>query len=77
MIRPPPPIALEIIMNGSSFYFFLIRGTIQLLFSNALQNGSVQSDIPASELYPVNHVDDHEYFPGDFIVEQRDACKLK
>ncbi|KAG1675351.1 (E3-independent) E2 ubiquitin-conjugating enzyme UBE2O [Nymphon striatum] len=40
------------------------------------QDGTREKDIPASELFPVNHVEDHEYFPGDFIVESKDGASV-
>ena len=33
------------------------------------QDGSTESGVPSSQLYPVHHLDDHEFFPGDFVVE--------
>ena len=36
------------------------------------QDGSVQTGISSSELYPVHHLDDHEFFPGDFVSEARE-----
>ncbi|XP_077526737.1 (E3-independent) E2 ubiquitin-conjugating enzyme UBE2O isoform X2 [Haemaphysalis longicornis] len=36
------------------------------------QDGSVESGIPSSELYPIHHLDGHEFFPGDFVVENTD-----
>ncbi|XP_046659894.1 (E3-independent) E2 ubiquitin-conjugating enzyme UBE2O-like isoform X2 [Homalodisca vitripennis] len=36
------------------------------------QDGSVESDIPSTELYPIHHLDDQEFFPGDFVYEVRE-----
>ena len=36
------------------------------------QDGSVEEDISSVDLYPVHHVNDHEFFPGDFVVENKD-----
>ena len=33
------------------------------------QDGTTEVGVPSSELYPVHHLDDHEFFPGDFVVE--------
>nr|XP_050029755.2 (E3-independent) E2 ubiquitin-conjugating enzyme UBE2O-like isoform X1 [Dermacentor andersoni] len=33
------------------------------------QDGSVESGIPSADLYPIHHLDGHEFFPGDFVVE--------
>ena len=37
------------------------------------QDGSVESNIASTVLYPIHHLDDQEFFPGDFVVEQKDA----
>ncbi|CAB0012759.1 unnamed protein product [Nesidiocoris tenuis] len=38
-------------------------------------DGSVQEGIPSTELYPIHHLDDQEFFPGDFVIENNeDAC---
>ncbi|KAI8045129.1 hypothetical protein M5D96_001308 [Drosophila gunungcola] len=31
------------------------------------QDGTVESDIPSTQLYPIHHLDNHEFFPGDFV----------
>ncbi|XP_064478867.1 (E3-independent) E2 ubiquitin-conjugating enzyme UBE2O-like isoform X1 [Ornithodoros turicata] len=36
------------------------------------QDGTVEENIPSSELYPIHHLDGHEFFPGDFVVENQD-----
>ena len=33
------------------------------------QDGTTEAGVSSSELYPVHHLDDHEFFPGDFVVE--------
>ncbi|XP_075230933.1 (E3-independent) E2 ubiquitin-conjugating enzyme UBE2O isoform X3 [Lycorma delicatula] len=39
------------------------------------QDGSVEKDIPSTQLYPIHHLDDQEFFPGDFVIENReDGC---
>uniref|UniRef100_A0A1B6CR24 UBC core domain-containing protein n=2 Tax=Clastoptera arizonana TaxID=38151 RepID=A0A1B6CR24_9HEMI len=39
------------------------------------QDGSVETDIPSTQLYPIHHLDDQEFFPGDFVIENReDGC---
>ena len=37
------------------------------------QDGSEEACIPSTDLYPVQHLDDHEFFPGDFVTETRDG----
>ncbi|KAK9500379.1 hypothetical protein O3M35_001657 [Rhynocoris fuscipes] len=36
------------------------------------QDGSVEKGIPSTELYPIHHLDDQEFFPGDFVIENRE-----
>ncbi|XP_017084140.2 (E3-independent) E2 ubiquitin-conjugating enzyme UBE2O [Drosophila eugracilis] len=31
------------------------------------QDGTVEKDIPSTQLYPIHHLDNHEFFPGDFV----------
>ncbi|KAF6201935.1 hypothetical protein GE061_004331 [Apolygus lucorum] len=39
------------------------------------QDGSVEEGIPSTELYPIHHLDDQEFFPGDFVIENKEeAC---
>ncbi|KAF0293215.1 (E3-independent) E2 ubiquitin-conjugating enzyme [Amphibalanus amphitrite] len=35
------------------------------------QDGSVEEDIPSVSLHPSHHLDEHEFFPGDYVVEQK------
>ena len=37
------------------------------------QDGTVEKGIPSRELYPIHHLDEHEFFPGDFVTEARDG----
>lgn len=37
------------------------------------QDGSVEPTVDSSNLYPIHHLDDHEFFPGDFVVEAVDG----
>ncbi|KAK7004416.1 E2/E3 hybrid ubiquitin-protein ligase UBE2O [Biomphalaria glabrata] len=32
------------------------------------QDGSMEKDIPSFHLFPVHHLDDFEFFPGDFVL---------
>ncbi|ROT81302.1 Ubiquitin-conjugating enzyme E2 O, partial [Penaeus vannamei] len=34
------------------------------------QDGSLEKRILSTVLYPIHHLDDQEFFPGDFVVEQ-------
>ncbi|CAG5128168.1 unnamed protein product, partial [Candidula unifasciata] len=36
------------------------------------QDGTVEKDIPSLELFPVHHLDDLEFFPGDFVLSTVD-----
>nr|XP_045602327.1 (E3-independent) E2 ubiquitin-conjugating enzyme UBE2O-like isoform X6 [Procambarus clarkii] len=37
------------------------------------QDGTLEKSILSTVLYPIHHLDDQEFFPGDFVVEQKDA----
>ena len=43
----------------------------ETLVSVIWQNAELQESIPSSHLLPVRHVDNHELFPGDFVVENK------
>ncbi|XP_063703517.1 (E3-independent) E2 ubiquitin-conjugating enzyme [Culicoides brevitarsis] len=32
------------------------------------QDGTIETDIHSTELCPIHHLDDHEFFPGDFVL---------
>lgn len=32
------------------------------------QDGTIESGIPSTQLYPIHHLDEHEFFPGDFVL---------
>ena len=36
------------------------------------QSSSVEENVPSISLYPVHHIDNHDFFPGDFVVENKD-----
>lgn len=38
------------------------------------QDGTIENDIPSVELCPIHHLDDHEFFPGDFVLASNDAA---
>lgn len=37
------------------------------------QDGTLEKSIHSTVLYPIHHLDDQEFFPGDFVVEQKDS----
>jgi ubiquitin-conjugating enzyme E2 O len=37
------------------------------------QDGTEEVAIPSTELYPIQHLDDHEFFPGDFVTEAKEG----
>ncbi|XP_005110437.1 (E3-independent) E2 ubiquitin-conjugating enzyme UBE2O [Aplysia californica] len=39
------------------------------------QDGSIESDIPSVELFPVHHLDELEFFPGDFVLSNIDLVE--
>lgn len=32
------------------------------------KDGTTEKDIPSTELHPIHHLDDLEFFPGDFVI---------
>lgn len=32
------------------------------------QDGTIESGISSRQLYPIHHLDEHEFFPGDFVL---------
>ncbi len=36
------------------------------------QDGTEEAGVAAAQLLPVLHVDDHDFWPGDFVVEKVD-----
>ncbi|XP_076170493.1 (E3-independent) E2 ubiquitin-conjugating enzyme UBE2O [Ptiloglossa arizonensis] len=40
------------------------------------QDGSVEFGIPSTQLYPIHHLDDNEFFPGDFVVDQKEESRM-
>uniref|UniRef100_A0A1I8PX28 UBC core domain-containing protein n=1 Tax=Stomoxys calcitrans TaxID=35570 RepID=A0A1I8PX28_STOCA len=42
-----------------------------LVYSTATvvwQDGTIETDIPSTELCPIHYIDNHEFFPGDFVI---------
>lgn len=35
------------------------------------QDGSVECNIRSNDLFPVHHLDNNEFCPGDFVVDKR------
>ncbi|XP_037093739.1 (E3-independent) E2 ubiquitin-conjugating enzyme-like [Pollicipes pollicipes] len=35
------------------------------------QDGTVEEELPSISLHPSHHLDEHEFFPGDYVVEQK------
>lgn len=38
------------------------------------QDGSVQCNIRSNDLFPVHHLDNNEFCPGDFVVDKRGSA---
>lgn len=36
------------------------------------QDGTVESGVHSTQLYPIHHLDNHEFFPGDFVTKAND-----
>ncbi|KAI8130973.1 (E3-independent) E2 ubiquitin-conjugating enzyme [Lucilia cuprina] len=46
-----------------------------LVYSTATvvwQDGTIESNIPSTQLYPIHHLDNHEFFPGDFVISAKE-----
>ncbi|KAJ9574645.1 hypothetical protein L9F63_008177, partial [Diploptera punctata] len=41
------------------------------------QDGSVEYGIPSTQLYPIHHLDDQEFFPGDFVIENKEESCMR
>ncbi|XP_071444818.1 (E3-independent) E2 ubiquitin-conjugating enzyme UBE2O isoform X1 [Hetaerina americana] len=41
------------------------------------QDGSVEHGIPSTQLYPIHHLDDQEFFPGDFVIESKEDSSMR
>lgn len=39
------------------------------------QDGSVECNIRSNDLFPVHHLDNNEFCPGDFVVDKRGSAK--
>lgn len=37
------------------------------------QDGTIEEGISSCELYPIHHLDEHEFFPGDFVLASDDV----
>lgn len=40
------------------------------------QDGSVECNIRSNDLFPVHHLDNNEFCPGDFVVDKRGRTGL-
>lgn len=40
------------------------------------QDGSVECNIRSNDLFPVHHLDNNEFCPGDFVVDKRGSAAL-
>lgn len=41
------------------------------------QDGSVECNIRSNDLFPVHHLDNNEFCPGDFVVDKRGSSGLR
>lgn len=39
------------------------------------KDGTVESDIPSPELFPIHYLDELEFFPGDYVVDAKGKLK--
>ncbi|KAI9584977.1 (E3-independent) E2 ubiquitin-conjugating enzyme [Glossina fuscipes] len=50
-----------------------------LVYSTATvvwQDGTTEHNIPSTELYPIHHLDTHEFFPGDFVISGKEDANV-
>lgn len=40
------------------------------------QDGTIEKDIASTELCPIHHLDDHEFFPADFVLAANDSANF-
>ncbi|CAB0038957.1 unnamed protein product [Trichogramma brassicae] len=48
----------------------------KLKLLNIFEPSTLQVDIPSTQLYPIHHLDDKEFFPGDFVVDQKEESRM-
>lgn len=41
------------------------------------QDGSVECNIRSNDLFPVHHLDNNEFCPGDFVVDKRGSASSR
>lgn len=62
LLKPNTPVVVETLVTSS---------TADVVW----QDGSVEYNIPSTQLFPIHHLDDQEFFPGDFVMENKeDGC---
>ena len=42
-----------------------------------LQDGTLETGIPSPELFPIHHLDELEFFPGDFVIESKGMSSIR
>uniref|UniRef100_A0A1A9WYQ4 UBIQUITIN_CONJUGAT_2 domain-containing protein n=1 Tax=Glossina brevipalpis TaxID=37001 RepID=A0A1A9WYQ4_9MUSC len=50
-----------------------------LVYSTATvvwQDGTTEHNVPSTELYPIHHLDTHEFFPGDFVTSGKEEVDV-
>ncbi|GAB0092462.1 (E3-independent) E2 ubiquitin-conjugating enzyme [Sergentomyia squamirostris] len=40
------------------------------------QDGTIETGIPSTQLYPIHYLDDHEFFPGDFVLSGNESDEI-
>lgn len=48
----------------------------RLVYSTATvvwQDGTIEENISSRQLFPIHHLDEHEFFPGDFVLAGDDG----
>lgn len=49
-----------------------LRGLECALYAPRVQDGSMQEGVASAELLPVLHVDDHDFWPGEYVEDKLD-----
>lgn len=70
---------LRSLLSFSSFFF--CRVAVEVVSTNTTadvmwKDGRVEKGIRSNDLYPIQHLDSHEFCPGDFVVDKRRKEKL-
>lgn len=68
-------------LKQSFFCFFAIRVAVEVVSTKTTadvmwKDGRVERGIRSNDLIPIQHLDSHEFCPGDFVVDKRRESTL-